>query len=188
MEDGRLVFCIEQEKLDNSPRYQQIERLETVVAVLAENGLAPRDIDRFVIDGWDAEIQSEFQVLMKGSPIALNGAPYVERDAENPLTAYQGSGLMLDNGVCSYESYPHVVGHVASAYCTSSFAKAEEPAFCLVWDGCIFPRLYYVEQSGVRFVGCLFPMIGHAYAAAGQHFGPYRRELRTGWKSVSPAS
>ncbi|TIT89352.1 MAG: nodulation protein NodU, partial [Mesorhizobium sp.] len=181
VEDGRLVFCIEQEKLDNNPRYQSIDRLETIVAALAEHGLDPRDVDRFVIDGWDGEIESQFQVVSEGTPVTLNGAPYVERDPKSPLTACHGSGLVLGGGVFSYESYPHVLGHVASAYCTSPFAKAKEPALCLVWDGFIFPRLYYVEPSGVRFIECLFPMMGHAYAAAGQHFGPYRQETRTGW-------
>ncbi|PBB14207.1 nodulation protein NodU [Mesorhizobium loti] len=181
VEDGRLVFCIEQEKLDNNPRYQSIDRLETIVAALAEHGLDPRDVDRFVIDGWDGEIESQFQVVSEGTPVTLNGAPYVERDPKSPLTACHGSGLVLGGGVFSYESYPHVLGHVASAYCTSPFAKAKEPALCLVWDGFIFPRLYYVERSGVRFIECLFPMMGHAYAAAGQHFGPYRQETRTGW-------
>ncbi|ANN61040.1 nodulation protein NodU [Mesorhizobium loti] len=181
VEDGRLIFCIEQEKLNNNPRYQSIDRLETITAALAEHGLDPRDIDRFVIDGWDGEIESEFQVVSEGAPVTLHGAPYVERDANGPLTAYHSSGLMLGGGAFPYESYPHVIGHVASAYCTSSFAKAKQPAFCLIWDGFIFPRLYYVEPSGVRFVRCLFPIIGHAYAAAGQHFGPYRQEVRTGW-------
>ncbi|CDX57631.1 Carbamoyltransferase (Nodulation protein U) [Mesorhizobium plurifarium] len=178
VEDGKLVFCIEQEKRDNNRRYQAIDHLESVVSALAEHGLDPRDVDQFVIDGWDGDVESQFQVLSGMGPITLKGAPYVERHAEGLLTSLDGSGLMLDGRLFSYRSYPHVTGHVTSAYCTSPFAKTGQPAFCLVWDGCIFPRLYYVERRGARFLECLFPVIGHLYAAAGHHFGPYKRAGR----------
>ncbi|WFU23346.1 carbamoyltransferase N-terminal domain-containing protein [Bradyrhizobium sp. CB1717] len=181
VEDGRLVFCTEQEKRGNSPRYQSVENLDAVVLALAEHGLDPRDIDQFVIDGWDGEIESQFQVLSGAVPIALKGAPYVERHAEGLLDSVDGFGLILGGKVFPYKSYPHVTGHVASAYSTSPFASAGKPAFCLVWDGSIFPRLYYVEPRGARFIASLFPMIGHAYAAAGLHFGPYRQPNRSSW-------
>ncbi|MDK1493588.1 nodulation protein NodU [Sinorhizobium sp. 7-81] len=181
VEDGRLVFCIEQEKRDNNPRYQTIENLDTVLAALAAHGLAARDVDQFVIDGWDGEVESRFQVLSGSAPVTLKGAPYVERHAEGLLDSLDGSGLALGDGVFAYKSYPHVTGHVASAYCTSPFAKAGQPAFCLVWDGSIFPRLYYVEARGARFLKCLFPLIGQAYAAAGHYFGPYKQASHGGW-------
>ncbi|MHC6157863.1 nodulation protein NodU [Bradyrhizobium elkanii] len=181
VEDGQLVFCIEQEKRGNNPRYQSVDNLDAVVLALAEHGLDPRDIDQFVIDGWDGEIESQFQVLSGAVPIALKGAPYVERHAEGLLDSVDGYGLILGGKVFPYKSYPHVTGHVASAYSTSPFASAGKPAFCLVWDGCIFPRLYYVEPRGARLIASLFPMIGHAYAAAGLHFGPYRQPNRTNW-------
>ncbi|QOZ36284.1 nodulation protein NodU [Bradyrhizobium sp. CCBAU 53421] len=181
VEDGQLVFCTEQEKRGNNPRYQSVDNLDAVVLALAEHGLDPRDIDQFVIDGWDGEIESQFQVLSGAVPIALKGAPYVERHAEGLLDSVDGYGLILGGKVFPYKSYPHVTGHVASAYSTSPFASAGKPAFCLVWDGCIFPRLYYVEPRGARLIASLFPMIGHAYAAAGLHFGPYRQPNRTNW-------
>ncbi|MDX8482139.1 MULTISPECIES: nodulation protein NodU [Mesorhizobium] len=181
VEDGQLVFCLEQEKRDNNRRYQAIDHLESVVSALAEHGLDPRDVDQFVIDGWDGDLESQFQVLSGAGPITLKGGPYVERHAEGLLTSLDGSGLMLGGRLFSYRSYPHVTGHVTSAYCTSPFAKTEQPAFCLVWDGCIFPRLYYVERRGARFLECLFPVIGHVYAAAGHHFGPYKRAGRGDW-------
>ncbi|WFU80444.1 carbamoyltransferase N-terminal domain-containing protein [Bradyrhizobium sp. CIAT3101] len=180
VEDGRLVFCIEQEKRENNRRYQTIENLDAVVLALAEHGLDPRDIDQFVIDGWDGETESEFQVLSGADLLTLKGAPYVERP-EGLLSARERLGLVLNGKSFSYRSYAHVTGHVASAYCTSPFAKAGEPAFCLVWDGCIFPRLYYVDASGGRFLESLFPMIGHAYAVAGHHFGPYQQPNRKNW-------
>ncbi|MGY4568213.1 MULTISPECIES: nodulation protein NodU [Bradyrhizobium] len=181
VEDGQLVFCTEQEKRGNNPRYQSVDNLDAVVLALAEHGLDPRDIDQFVIDGWDGEIESQFQVLSGAVPIALKGAPYVERHAGGLLDSVDGYGLILGGKVFPYKSYPHVTGHVASAYSTSPFASARKPAFCLVWDGCIFPRLYYVETGGARLIASLFPMIGHAYAAAGLHFGPYRQPNRANW-------
>lgn len=181
IEDGRLVFCIEQEKQDNNRRYQTIDNLDAIVTALAEHGLNPCDVDQFVIDGWDGEIESRFQVLSGAAPVTLTGAPYVERHSDGLLDSLDGTGLILNDRVFSYKSYPHVTGHVASAYCTSPFAKAGEPAFCLVWDGCIFPRLYYVDGQGARFLESLFPMIGQAYAAAGHYFGPYKQPSRAGW-------
>ncbi|RXG85407.1 nodulation protein NodU [Bradyrhizobium zhanjiangense] len=181
IEDGRLVFCIEQEKRGNNPRYQKIDNLDAVVVALAEHGLDPRDVDRFVIDGWWGEVESQFEVFSGTAPISLKGAPYVESDAEGLLIAHDGSGLMLNERAFPYKSYPHVTAHVASAFCTSPFAKAGQPAFCLVWDGASFPRLYHVERRAARFLECLFPLIGHAYAAAGYHFGPYKQANRTKW-------
>ncbi|WP_353026500.1 carbamoyltransferase N-terminal domain-containing protein [Mesorhizobium sp. M1399] len=62
VEDGRLVFCVEQEKRHNNPPYQTIDNLDVIVAALAEQGLNPCDVDQFVIDGWDGEDESQFQV------------------------------------------------------------------------------------------------------------------------------
>lgn len=174
VEDERLVFCVEQEKRCNNPRYQRIENLDSVVVALAEHGLHPRDIDQFVIDGWVGEVESQFDVVSGATPITLKGAPYLERPAESLLISRDDVGLMLDGRIFHYKSYPHVAGHVASTYCTSPFAKAGEPAFCLVWDGGTFPRLYYVDRRDGRFVESLFPMLGNSYAAAGHHFGPYK--------------
>lgn len=176
VENGRLVFCVEQEKRTNNPRYQTIDNLDAIVLALAEHGLDPQDVDQFAIDGWTAEAETQFQVLSGTAPITLKGAPYIERHAEGLLTPCDGFGLMLKGRVFSYRSYPHVAGHLASAYCTSPFAKTGQPAFCLVWDGIIFPRLYYVEPRGARFIECLFPMIVNVYAFAGLHFGPYKHK------------
>lgn len=186
VEDGRLVFCIEQEKRSNNPRYQTIDNLDAIVIALAEHGLSPHDVDQFVIDGWVGKVESQFQVLSGTAPIALKGAPYVERDAESLLASRDGVGLRLDGSDFPYRSYPHVTAHVASAYCTSPFAKAGEPAFCLVWDGGTFPRLYHVARRGAQFIECLFPVIGHVYAAAGLHFGPYKQTVRANWDLGDP--
>ncbi|QQO35587.1 nodulation protein NodU [Bradyrhizobium diazoefficiens] len=181
VEDGRLVFSIEQEKRDNNPRYHTIDNLNAVVVALAEHGVDARDVDEFVLDGWIGDVESHFQVLSGAAPITLRGGPYLERHAEGLINSHDGFGLLLDGKGFPYRSYPHVTGHVASAYCTSPFAKAGQPAFCLVWDGCMFPRVYYVERRGARHLECLFPMYGQAYVVAGLHFGPYNRANYTGW-------
>ncbi|MDF0581967.1 nodulation protein NodU [Bradyrhizobium yuanmingense] len=181
VDKGRLVFSIEQEKRDNNARYQSIDNLDAIVVALAEHGLDVRDVDQFVIDGWGGEIESRFDVFSGSNPITLKAGPYLERHAEGLLTSRDGIDLVLNDRVFTYESYPHVTGHVASAYCTSPFAEVGQPAFCLVWDGGMFPRLYYVERCGARFLECLFPMIGFAYVVMGRHFGPYRRKNRGDW-------
>ncbi|KRR09896.1 nodulation protein NodU [Bradyrhizobium valentinum] len=183
IEDGRLVFCVELEKRGNNPRYQSIDNLDAIVAILAEHGLDPREIDQFVVDGgWWSE---GFQVLSGAEALALKWASYVECHAEGLPTPCDGFTLMLDGRFFPYRSYSHVTGHLASAYCTSPFTKAGQSAFCLVWDGIIFPRLYYVDRCGARFIDCLFPLIGQVYAAAGDHFGPYTN--RSSWHDLGVA-
>ncbi|WP_410469830.1 nodulation protein NodU [Bradyrhizobium sp. 33ap4] len=178
IDDGRLVFCTEQEKRGNGRRYQVIENLDAIVTALAEHGLDPEDVDQFVIDGWFGGIEPRFRVLSGTESVVLKGAPYLECHGDSLLTSRNGVGLMLDGKIFPYRSYPHIASHVASAYCTSPFARAEQPAFCLVWDGGTFPRLYYVERHDVRFLECLFPITVYAYGAAGRHFGPYRQPDR----------
>src|SRR5438270_4893320 len=129
VEDNRLVFCGEQEKRSNNPRYQSIGNLDAIVLALADYGLDPQQVDQFVIDGWAGKVESQFQVLSGTTPITLKGAPYVERHAEGLLTSRDGLGLRLDGRDFPYTSYPHVTAHLASAYCTSPFAKAGQPAF-----------------------------------------------------------
>ncbi|ESZ56351.1 hypothetical protein X728_26855 [Mesorhizobium sp. L103C120A0] len=62
VEDGRLVFCDDQEKRHNDPRYQSIDNLDAIVAALAEQRLDPCDVDQFVIDGGDGEDELQFQI------------------------------------------------------------------------------------------------------------------------------
>ncbi|MGF6735482.1 carbamoyltransferase [Paraburkholderia youngii] len=181
VEDGKLLFCIEQEKRDNNPRYQEIGNLDVVATVLSEHGLRVDDIDQFVIDGWDGEIESEFRTLSGRTPVILKGAPYIERRADDLLHPIERTGLLIGEQSYSYQSYPHVSGHVASAYCTSPFAISGEPAYCLVWDGGMVPRLYHVRPDEARLVNCLFPVIGQMYAAAGHHFGPYKKASGADW-------
>lgn len=184
IEDGRLVFCVEQEKRDNNPRHQAIDNLDAIVVCLAEHGLRTRDVDEFVIDGWHSDVESQLHGLSREAPVTLIVAPYLEPNAEGLLASRDGFGLTLDGGDFPYKSYPHVTGHLASAYCTSPFAKAGQPAFCLVWDGGMPSRLYYVEPRGARFLKDLLPMTGRAYLAAGQHFGPYKTADRS-WMDIS---
>lgn len=175
VEDGKLIFCIEQEKRENNKRYQEIENLEEIALILAEHGLNAVDIDQFVIDGWDGDVESRFHVRSGSVPMSLKGAPYAESDANHLLASLDGDGLVVGEGSFPYKSFPHVSGHVAAAYCTSPFAQKEQPALCLVWDGGIVPRLYHVQRDGARRVDCLFPLVGHIYAAAGHYFGPYKK-------------
>ncbi|WP_461349567.1 nodulation protein NodU [Bradyrhizobium sp. USDA 4451] len=186
IEDGRLVFCIEQEKRSNNPRYQTIDNLDAVVMALAEHGLDVQDVDQFVVDGWLGQVEAQYKLRSGAAPITLKGASYVEPHPEALLTSRDGVGLRLDGRDFPYKSYPHVASHVAAAYCTSPFAKAGQPAFCLVWDGGTYPRLYHVERGGARFIDSLFPLFGHIYAAAGLHFGPYKRANRTNWDLGKP--
>ena len=175
VEDGRLVFSVEIEKLDNGLRYSQVDDTAVIRRVLADFGYRPEDVDEWVIDGWDGQETGSVSLADDGTPVTLTVAPYRENDTIADLLQPGRTGTFPFGGrTLPFTSYVHVAGHLASAYCTSPFAG--EPSFVLIWDGGLFPRLYHVDPArGVTNGGELFPLIGHAYATAAHHFGPFRR-------------
>ncbi|WFU80326.1 carbamoyltransferase N-terminal domain-containing protein [Bradyrhizobium sp. CIAT3101] len=183
IEAGRLIFCVEREKRGNNRRYQAIDNFDAIVNDLAEHGLDPRDVDLFVVDG--AWWRDGLRLRSGAEPVSLQWASYVESHPDGILAPYGGVGLILDGRSFPYRSYPHVTGHLAAAFCTSPFARAGQDAFALIWDGIIFPRLYYVGRGGAQFIEYLFPLIGQVYAAAADHFGPYTS--RSSWDDLGVA-
>ncbi|MFF7994641.1 carbamoyltransferase N-terminal domain-containing protein [Kitasatospora xanthocidica] len=177
VEDGRLVFSVEMEKLANNPRYSTISDLAVVPAVLAGFGYRPSDVDEWVIDGWDGDKPGRVETSERGVPVELAVGPYRESAHSPDLIRPSVAGeLTIDGRARAYTSYTHAAGHVISTYCSSAFARRREPSFVLIWDGGMFPRLYWVDpETGVENGGSLFPLIGHTYATAGHHFGPFRR-------------
>ncbi|MFI1161849.1 carbamoyltransferase N-terminal domain-containing protein [Streptomyces sioyaensis] len=177
VDDGRLVFSVEMEKLANGARYSPVEDLSVVNQLLNDFGYQASDVDQWVIDGWDGSRSGHTSLLDHGAPVDLVLAPYRETDAV-PDVFKPGliSSFPLAGQNTPFSSYVHIAGHISSAYCTSAFAQRGEPSLVLVWDGGLFPRLYWVDPaSGVENGGELFPLIGHTYATAAHHFGPFRR-------------
>lgn len=177
IEDNECVFSVEVEKLDNQPRYSPIRDLATIPAVLADFGYKPSEVDHWVVDGWDGRTTGHVSILDDGSPLDLTVAAYREHDAVPDLFGVGLTGeLPIGGRARPYTSYLHLGGHVAGAYCSSPFATRSEPSVVLAWDGGTFPRLYFVDPTGkVESGGPLFPLIGHVYATAAHHFGPYAR-------------
>lgn len=178
LDDNKLIFNVEVEKLENNPRYSPLPDLELVPRILGDFGYQVSDIDHWGVDGWDGHSGGEARLHNRGEPLTVPVAAYREGHAVPDLLrpGYTGD-LPLGRDVVAYESYAHLAGHLASAYCSSPFARALEPAIALVWDGGTFPRIYFVDPTGgVENGGSLFPLIGHAYATVAHHFGPFKRE------------
>ncbi|MFF2079061.1 carbamoyltransferase N-terminal domain-containing protein [Kitasatospora sp. NPDC058162] len=182
--DGdQLVFSVEIEKIANNPRYSEVDDLNIVPELLGDFGYKVDDVDEWVIDGWDGAVNGKAMPKNFGDQLELLLAPYRENEAVPNLLqpGFKGEFAIGDT-VKPYTSYLHVTGHLAAAYCSSPFGAAGEASFVLVWDGGMFPRLYHVDPvTGVENHGELFPLIGHSYATAAHHFGPFKRvdESRT---------
>ncbi|MEU7159822.1 carbamoyltransferase N-terminal domain-containing protein [Streptomyces chrestomyceticus] len=178
IEDGRLLFSVEIEKLKNGERYSALGDLGRVADILAAEGLSPADVDQFVVDGWyttDAAGEPAVTVNADGRPVQLRVAPYFESPGDDgPLQRHTFSG----HGFDSYASFTHVANHLLGAYCASPFAARGEDAFVLVWDGGVVPRLYRVEAAthDVTMISALMPVTGSSFADFCGEFEPYRRD------------
>ncbi|MEV0224555.1 carbamoyltransferase N-terminal domain-containing protein [Streptomyces sp. NPDC050704] len=183
LDGDRLVFSVEMEKIENGHRYSEVADFSIVRGLLADFGYTVEDVDHWVVDGWDGRESGHTSLSNDGRPVSLTLAPYRENDSVRDLLQVGRTGTFaIGSEQLTYSSYLHVAGHLASAYCSSPFAPGREPSFVLVWDGGMFPRLYFVDpEHGVENGGELFPLIGHSYATAAHHFGPFRRadESRT---------
>jgi len=192
IKDGKLIFNIELEKLNNNLRYESIEDTSIISEILNKNGYTVSDVDYFVIDGWGGNDQNELAIQPRleigeqnnklsafnnGEPYKIDIALYEEKTIKsNVLEGRKFTGLKIGKFDLEYYSYLHVAGHIMSAYCTSRFSKKGESSYVLVWDGGMYPRLYYfnVELKKIENMGPIFLFIGNMYTIFSQHFGPFK--------------
>lgn len=182
IDNDRLVFCYEIEKLNNNERYATLNSLSILDDIFKEHGYTEKDIDKIVIDGW-----GEFTENMSSSNkdglyrmtikdkynrdvlVELNSYGYSVKDESllNKLTFnYPANDL-------SYNSYLHVSGHVMSAYCTSPFARKNEASFVLVWDGGMCPQLFYMKGKEIENLGPIFYLAGSSYSVFASNYKPF---------------
>jgi carbamoyltransferase len=171
--DGqRLVFSYEMEKLDNSPRYSTFNiNLQRVRDIFESHGYCFDDVDELVIDGW-TPVQKVVADLGTGPEtieLAGYGSFAINQDIMEKKMFRLRSGL-------EYSSYLHITGHLAAAYCSSPMARAGEDSYLLIWDGGMYPQLFYYHANTnvVENVDILFPVMGNVYAIFAQHFGPFK--------------
>lgn len=192
LDNNRLVFSIEMEKLANNPRYTSILDTAVIEKILKDYGYSIRDIDYFSIDGWGGTDQDALalqprleiganhnflQAENNNISYQLGVAAYKERAASgNILEELSFEGLRIGGYELAYSSFLHVTGHVLSAYMTSPFAEAGESSYVLIWDGGMYPGLYYFDASDMKItnLGPLFLLIGNIYTIFSQHFGPFK--------------
>ena len=186
IEDNRLIFSVEIEKLNNGHRYSRLGDLDIVREILERENVDIRDIDRFVVDGWCTEDADDFDLgstepcvlrsNYRGEPTALRAAPYQDRPGVRaPLHRYSFDDHDFGESA-GYTSYHHVSNHLIGAYTSSPFAQRGEDSFVLVWDGGTAPRLYQVaaETRTVHFLATLMPITGGAFSDFCLQFDPFR--------------
>lgn len=183
IDDGRLRFSVEMEKLDNAPRYSALGGLERVPEILAREGVDPEEVDQFVVDGWWTNGVSDPNAVataLGGRSVELPVAPYHEGSGPNAVLERHAFEAYSFNGAGhGYVSYSHVSNHVLGAYCSSPFAARQENALVLVWDGGTVPRLYHVDiwARTIATVSALLPITGNSFADFSANFGPFKGRI-----------
>ena len=192
IDNGKLIFNIEMEKLNNNLRFTPIEETSVISEILNEFGYKLADINYFAVDGWGGDNQEELAVQPrleigeqsnrlaaknKNVPYKLDIARYEEETLKSDvLESWKFSGLKIGDESFDYYSHLHVAGHIMSAYCTSNFSKEGDSSYILVWDGGMYPRLYYYDTdlNRIENLGPIFLLIGNIYTIFSQHFGPFK--------------
>jgi len=192
IEDGKLIFCVEMEKLNNNPRFTSLEDTSLIAGILNRYGYDVSSVDHFVVDGWGGTDQDALALQPRleigkdhnwltarnsNKPYKLGCAPYREKNlTHDVLQEWSFSGLKIGGQALEYSGYYHAAGHIMGTYCTSPFARSNENAYVLVWDGGMYPRLYYIDPktSHIENRGPLFLLIGNIYTIFSQHFGPFK--------------
>lgn len=194
IEDNRLVFSIEVEKLGNGRRYSTLGDLDRISEILLREGVDPAAVDQFVVDGWWPTEGAESPIIptaRSGQPTRLPVAPYVESSGVDCLQRYDFSAAeLIDDrkGRKGYVSYHHASNHALGSYCTSPFAERGQGALVLVWDGGMIPRLYQVHAAkrSITSVAPLFPIVGNIFPDFCSNFGPFKKDdFRSFGKDIS---
>lgn len=178
LSDGdQLVFCHEMEKINNNPRFQEISNTDIITDVLALYDYSLDDVETFVVDGWEGIETSQVNTTAGSNSMQIPVAPYTEGPRNKIADSIGGSKLKISGRYYDYLSFTHAMGHIMSAYGSSPFAVKVESSFVLVWDGGMFPRLYYFDQEKNRVIplGIIFTFIGNIYSIFAGHFHPFNQ-------------
>ncbi|RFM33512.1 carbamoyltransferase N-terminal domain-containing protein [Chitinophaga silvisoli] len=175
IDGNKLVLSYEIEKLNNNERYSAFTLgLNEIYALL---GSYANKIDMIVFDGWTPDQVVTIRLGDKDVPVKLAGyGSFAPRQNIMERKTFSLEGPMkLD-----YASYQHVAGHISSAYCSSPFAARGEDAYVLVWDGGMFPQLFYYNNKTnvVDSIGILFFIVGNIYGIFSQHFPPFDKTAK----------
>lgn len=167
IDNGRLIFSHEMEKINNSPRYSNFMlNLPGIDKILGNYGYNLDQVDQIVLDGW-GEVEMDFgkgKFPLKFADYGLDiPGPSILKEA-----TFDGCGFR-------YNSYSHISGHILGAYCTSPFAREGKDAFILVWDGPVPPQLFYYQyhSNHIENLGWLFPLIGSTYMLFSVNYEPF---------------
>jgi carbamoyltransferase len=190
IDNNKLVFSVEMEKINNNLRFSEISDLNIIPQILNSHGYSLNSVDLFAIDGWEGLNESSIKINNNGIAYTLPVAPYREEKAsENILQDFGGHSLKIGADEFKYSSYMHVAGHVFSAYCTSPFAAKKEDSYVMVWDGGMFPRLYCFDALNRKVInlGKLFYLIGNFYCEFSMYFEPFKSKKKDDNKNLSIA-
>jgi carbamoyltransferase len=170
IDNGKLIFCHEMEKIANNPRFTDIKDFKIIRDFLKQYNYSLKDVDKIVIDGWDHTIQTKDGDMDLFFEVAKYGSLVINHNLLEGKH-FSNSAISLE-----YSSYMHISGHALGAYCTSPFAKKTESSFILVWDGSMCPQLFYydVQKNNIENLKPLFLLNGHVYSAFGHRFEPFR--------------
>lgn len=166
IEDGHLLFATEFEKIGNGDRYGKLRNWKQVSDEMAENGLTPHNCYP-IYDGWKhgkvPDPETRYPIMV---------ANYHEFETDHEQSALDC--FPCENGV---KSYFHMTGHILGAYCTSPFAKNNESAYVISWDGGQSPRIHLVDPKRivdpVSYQATIHGLHGMIYSIMGMYFGPW---------------
>lgn len=176
MESNRLRVTFELEKHKNNNRFKILNSLDDLNEILEIEGYSLKDFDKIIVDGWISDSISLFQ-LNENKHFNIRVAPYIEselfKDVSKELIF---NDLIYENKSFEYSTFSHVTGHILSSYMTSSFAKKKENSYVLIWDGGMYPRLYFIDAESFKILplGHLFCLGVNIYSIFSQHFGPFK--------------
>ncbi len=175
IEDGRLKFCVEIEKIGNNPRYSKMWSNNYIHDIMVQENFNPKV---FVVDGWKGALATgtghEDELIKVES--------YHEFDQWAGPHGMRGfhaqGGLRIGAFDFPYHSFKHIYGHIFGAYVTAPWSAAREPCYSITWDGGMQPRIHHIDPATgkVEFVDTVHELYSFIYGAMGRYFGPFKFE------------
>lgn len=171
LEDGKLVFSVELEKISNQKRHIRFIEPKYIDEILASFGYRRADVDAWVVDGWHNLSDNK-----DGKNYIKFGDEYIfVNNYQNRLLDLSENNMVSGSSdmFMNYNSYTHTYTHLCSSYCTSPFSVNNEKSYVMLFDGGSKPVLYYYDGNNFVFCNEVLKFGGDIYADVSSRFEPY---------------